>query len=107
MTDPMPTIENILGFPRERVVTGRINHSEVAIDALESIELVTAEVYGQAPDQRELRLRIAEVHATLAVAEQQRIANVIAVQQHEEQQNNSGFAADLWNDVILEGLGLT
>lgn len=47
----------------------------------------------------------AQVHATLAVAEQLRIANLIAVQHIEFLARNKSFEADLWNDHIGPALG--
>ncbi|MCU1441096.1 MAG: hypothetical protein JWP85_2093 [Rhodoglobus sp.] len=60
------------------------HHVEQAIDLLKSIELSTIEVHGQSGDARYLRLQLAGIHATLALAEQQSIANLIAVATHDE-----------------------
>lgn len=77
------------------------DHKEQATSLLESIELDTVEVYGQAPKDRRLRMELAQIHATLYAAEQQRIANVMAYYRD----TNSVPSPDA-HDSLLEALGL-
>lgn len=61
----------------------KIDHKEQATNLLESIHLDTNDIYEQTPEARGIRLDLALVHATLYAAEQQRIANLIALESAE------------------------
>lgn len=57
------------------------DHKETALELLGSIRLDTGDLYDQSPSARKLRVELAQVHVTLALVEQQRIANLIALGQ--------------------------
>jgi hypothetical protein len=54
-----------------------IDHKETTIDLLESITLDTEAIYGQNYEDQQLRISLAQVHATMYLAEQQKILNMI------------------------------
>ena len=63
-----------------------IDHKEQATSLLASIHLDTGDVYGQTPEARGIRLALAQIQvqllmadATTKMAEQTRIANLIAI----------------------------
>ena len=81
-------------------MTERIDHYAAAVSILKDAEtagdmdLIAAIVQG------------AQVHATLALVEQQRVANLLRVQESLSSNGNYELASELWVDQIKEVLGL-
>jgi hypothetical protein len=87
-----------------------IAHGEVATDLLESIHLNTGDVYDQSDKAQHLRLTLSQVHATLHLAEQTRLANLLVAFQSAGWSDLDRPVSDpVWESArlsIREGLGV-
>jgi hypothetical protein len=78
----------------------RVDHAAIAAAELEKIAGVSVPT-----DVSLAASTFALANATLALVEQQRVANLIAVQHIEFLAGNSHFEANLWNEHIGPALG--
>lgn len=78
----------------------RIDHYAAAVSMLKDAEMA------KGMDLIAVIVQGAQVHATLALVEQQRAANLLRVQENLSSNRNYELASELWVDQIKEVLGL-
>ena len=81
-------------------MTERIDH---AAEAMNCVEYANSPKPGS-PEVAANIMAQAAVHATLALVEQQRIANLLRVQESLSSNGNYELASELWSEQIKEAL---